>query len=225
MHTNTLRSFFLCILQQQYNNHWMSSSTPSTPKSNWKIVIRNRSGITEHVIKIAYESFPLCFHTCHTERSPQSVTYWRMWVPRCRSVDKIEKLVSFVDTWESDKSDFIPRTCMLSYTWSTKPCLPFTSNPFSFLVTFLRTESRLIKMTAKFSSKNQSSAVMFASIYPIIMCRGFSENRGRFLIIKPMFCGILMERQSFVWLQLRCWCSVRVRLFPVGVKTAYPETK
>lgn len=111
MHTNTLRSFCLCILQQRYNSHWMSSSTPSTPKSNWKTLNRNRSGITKHVIKIAYESFPLCSHPCEpagTERCPQSVTYWRMWVPRCRSVDKIEKLISFVDTWESDRSDFFP---------------------------------------------------------------------------------------------------------------------
>lgn len=159
MHTNTLRSFCLCILQQRYNSHWMSSSTPSTPKSNWKTLNRNRSGITKHVIKIAYESFPLCSRPCQpagTERSPQSVTYWRMWVPRCRSVDKIEKLISFVDTWESDRSDFFPRTCMLSYTWSMKSCPPFSSHPSSLHVTFLKTESRLIKMAAKFTAKTKA---------------------------------------------------------------------
>lgn len=134
---------------------------------------------------------------------------------------QIGKLVSFVDTWESDRSDFFPCTCRLSYTWSTKSCPPFPSNQFSFPVTFL-TESRPIKMTAKFSSKNHSSSVMLASIYPIIMCRGFSGNR-RWFLIKPMFCCLLIKRQIFVWLQLRCWCSLR--LFPVGVKTAYPETK
>lgn len=134
---------------------------------------------------------------------------------------QIGKLVSFIDTWESDRSDFFPCTCMLSYTWSIKPRTPCPSNPSSFLVTFL-TESRLIKMTAKFSGKNRSPSVMLASIHPIIMCRGFSGNWSRFLM-KPMFCCLLFERQSFVCLQLRCWCSVR--LFPVWVKTAYPETK
>lgn len=223
MHTNTLRSFCLCILQQRYNSHWMSSSTPSTPKSNWKTLNRNRSGITKHVIKIAYESFPLCSRPCQpagTERSPQSVTYWRMWVPRCRSVDKIEKLISFVDTWESDRSDFF-----LLYLYVVIHVVhEILSSIFVTPVFFTRHFSEDRKQTdqdgSKIHGKNQSSSVMLASIYPIIMCRGFSGNTGRFLI-KPMFCCILMERQSFVWLQLRCWC----RLFPVGVKTAYPETK
>lgn len=176
MHTNTLRSFCLCILQQQYNSHWMSSSTP---KSNWKFLIRNRSGITKHVIKIAYESFPLCFRPCQsvgTERSPQSVTYWRIWVLQCRSVDKIEKLVSFVDTWESDRSDLFPVPVCCHTRGSWNPVLHFR-------------QTRLLSSTlfwgqkadwSKFSGKNQSSSVMLASIYPIIMCRGFRGNRRRF---------------------------------------------
>lgn len=108
----------------------------------------------------------------------KSVTYWRIWVPQCMSVDKIEKLVSFGDTCESDRSDLFSPYLYVVIHMVRETLSSISVKPIFFPRHF--SEDR--KQTDQNDSKIQrqqpklicyvSFHISYYHVHPVYLCRG-----------------------------------------------------